>query len=69
MTQLIPKDKEPATVRVGGTAPAERIPTAMELALQKAKQKKDGLKAAGYAEAYGASKKRVKEMKKEARRG
>lgn len=41
MTQLIPKDKEPATVRVGGTAPAERIPTAMELALQKAKQKKE----------------------------
>lgn len=69
MTILTPKDNEPSTVRVGGTVPAERQPTAMELALQKAKRKKDGLKAAGYAEAYGASKTNVKKLKKEARRG
>ena len=39
----------------------------MELAFQKAQKEKDGLKAARYAEAYGAGKKRVKNMKKEAK--
>lgn len=69
MTLLTPKDDEPTTVRVGGTAPAERQPTAFELAFQKAKRQKDGLKAANYAEAYGAGKKQVKAARKEARRG
>lgn len=68
MTLLTPKDNEPSTVRVGGTAPAERQPTAFELAFQKAKRQKDGLKAADCAEAYGASKKRVKAARKEARK-
>lgn len=43
MTLLTPKDNEPSTVRVGGTAPAERQPTAFELAFQKATRSAEGL--------------------------
>lgn len=44
MTTLTPKKTEPTSAPAGTSAPKERVPTAMELAMQAARRKKEAKK-------------------------